>query len=81
MPQVKHCALVKLKKDTPPAVVQDLFDSLAALKGKIPGIVDYSGGPYQSPEGLNKGFTHGFVMTFADEKAATPTSSIRSTRR
>ncbi|MBI1903322.1 MAG: Dabb family protein [Planctomycetia bacterium] len=68
MSQVKHCALVKLKKDTPSAVVKDLFDSLAALKGQIPGIIDFSGGAYQSPEGLNKGFTHGFLMTFADEK-------------
>jgi hypothetical protein len=25
-----------------------------------------SAGPYSSPEGLNKGFTHGCLMTFAD---------------
>ena len=34
------------------------------LKSVIPGITGYEFGPYKSPEGLNKGFTHGFVMTF-----------------
>jgi len=40
--------------------------ALAALREKIPGLLDFSGGPYASPEGINQGFTHGFVMTFAD---------------
>jgi hypothetical protein len=39
----------------------------AALRHKIPGIRDFSWGPYSSPEGLHRGFTHGFAMTFADE--------------
>ena len=37
------------------------------MQDKIPGLLDFSGGPYSSPEGFNKGFTHGFVTTFADE--------------
>ena len=66
MPRVKHVVLVKLKNDTPPATVRQLFADLAALRNKIPGILDISAGGYASPEGLGKGFTHGFVMTFAD---------------
>lgn len=67
MPRVKHVVLLRLRRDVAPRTINDLFAALAALQGKIPGLLDYSGGPYSSPEGLHQGFTHGFVMTFADE--------------
>lgn len=67
MPQVKHVVLLRCKADVPAAEVEDVFDRLAALEGKVPGLIDFSGGPYRSPEGLNQGYTHGFMMTFADE--------------
>jgi hypothetical protein len=67
MPQVKHCVLLRFKPTTSPAKAQEIFDALASLQSKIPGILDFSGGPYSSQEGLHKGFTHGFVMTFQDE--------------
>lgn len=67
MPRVKHVALLKLKKQTPPGEIAAMFSELAALRQKIAGVLDFSAGPYSSPEGLNQGFTHGFVMTFADE--------------
>jgi hypothetical protein len=41
-----------------------MFRALKNLKGEIPGILDFAGGPYSSHEGLNQGYTHGFVMTF-----------------
>lgn len=66
MAQIKHAVMLKLKAGTSPAKTREIFEALAALKSKIPGLLDFSGGPYSSPEGLNQGFTHGFVMTFAD---------------
>jgi hypothetical protein len=35
----------------------------------VPGILDYSWGANNSPEGLSQGFTHAFVMTFRDVAA------------
>jgi hypothetical protein len=46
-----------------------VFAELAGLKETIPGLLSFAGGPYASPEGLNRGFTHGFAMTFRDAKA------------
>ena len=66
MPKVKHVVLMRLKKDTPPATVRKLFADLDGLRRKVPGLLDFSGGAFSSSEGLGKGFTHGFVMTFAD---------------
>jgi len=67
MPRVKHVVLLRFKPETPAPVIKEIFGALAGLKEEIPGILDFSGGAYSSHEGLNKGFTHGFVMTFADE--------------
>lgn len=67
MPKVKHAVVLRLKRETTPEKVQEIFQALEAMRAKVPGLLDYSGGSYSSPEGLNQGFTHGFVMTFADE--------------
>ena len=66
MAQIKHAVLLKFQSSTTPAKLEGLMAALGGLCGKIPGLLDFSGGAYSSPEGLNKGFTHGFVMTFAD---------------
>jgi hypothetical protein len=35
----------------------------------VPGVQDYVAGTNNSPENLNQGFTHGFVMTFENVAA------------
>jgi hypothetical protein len=67
MSQAKHVVLFRVKPETTDAQVDEILATLADLPAKIPGLLDFSGGAYSSPEGLSKGFTHGFVMTFADE--------------
>jgi len=65
----RHIVLVKVKAGTPEADVTRALDALGALKGVIPGLVSFSAGPNTSPEGRTQGFTHGFVMDFADAAA------------
>lgn len=69
MPQIKHMVILQFKPEVPQATIDDLFQQLADLQSKIDGILDYSGGPYSSDEGLNGGYTHGFCMTFTDAAA------------
>jgi hypothetical protein len=66
MAQIKHVVLMKFKSTTSPQKVRDIFAALAGLRRVIPGLLDFSGGPYSSTEGLHQDFTHGFVMTFTD---------------
>jgi hypothetical protein len=66
---IHHLVVLKIKKDSKPAQVTRVFAELDGLKKKIPGLVSFAGGPYSSPEGLHRGFTHGFVMTFRDAAA------------
>ena len=66
MPQVKHVVLFKFKPATPAARIRQIFAALDALRPTVPGLLDFSGGAFQSNEGFGRGYTHGFVMTFAD---------------
>jgi len=66
---IHHLVLLKIRRDVPKKEVEKVFVELANLRKLIPGLLSFSGGPYSSPEGMNKGYTHGFAMTFADAKA------------
>ena len=68
MAHVQHMVLLKMKPGRDERT-HELFAALAALRATIPGILHFSGGPYASPEGLNQGYTHGFLITFADAAA------------
>lgn len=65
----RHIVLIKVRPDVPERDVQQAFDALAALKGQIPGLIGFTAGPNNSPEGRTLGFTHGFVMDFQDAAA------------
>jgi hypothetical protein len=69
MAKVKHIALIKFKESTTPEQIDQVFEQIMDLTETIPGIEDYVAGPNNSPEGLNQGYTHGFVMTFQDAAA------------
>ncbi|MCJ8278465.1 MAG: Dabb family protein [Rivularia sp. ALOHA_DT_140] len=69
MPIIQHIALFKFKPEVTTDTIDNLFDKLLELKQIIPGITYFSGGPYSSNEGLNKDFTHGFLMTFESIEA------------
>ena len=62
----KHVVLLKVAPEVPPGGVAEALNELAALVGRVPGLLDFSGGANNSPESKAQGFTHGFVMTFAD---------------
>lgn len=69
MPAVKHIALIKFKTETTPEQIDQVFEQLLDLSEIVPDILDYVSGANNSPENLNQGCTHGFVMTFKDAAA------------
>ena len=66
---ITHMVLLRVRKDVRAPEIERVFQSIGALDAKIPGIRSFSWGPYSSPEGMNRGFTHGFCMTFSDAAA------------
>jgi quinol monooxygenase YgiN len=69
MARVKHIALVQFKATTTPEQIDEVFSSLLDLSESIPGVEDFISGANNSPEGLNGGHTHAFVMTLTDAAA------------
>lgn len=66
---ITHMVLLRVREDVPRATVERVLGEIGALKARIPGILGYASGPYSSPEGLHRGYTHGFCMTFRDAAA------------
>ena len=69
MAVVQHMVLVKFKPDVSDEQIDELFAQIAALQELIPGITHFGGGSYASHEGLNGGYTHGFLVTFESAAA------------
>lgn len=66
---VRHVVVFKYTEDASEAEIQEITEAFRALKDKIPGIVSFEYGVNNSPEDLNQGFTHVYVVTFEDEAA------------
>lgn len=66
---IQHIVLIKMRHDADPQATERLVGALARLQHKIPGILDYRWGKNVSPEGLGRGYEHGFVMTFESAEA------------
>ena len=68
-PQVlRHVVMFKFKDNTTPAQVKQVEDAFRALPSKIKEIKGFEWGTNNSPENLNQGLTHCFLVTFATEK-------------
>lgn len=65
---IHHIVLFKFYDNTSQKQIDELADALTTLFKQIPGITHYVWGPSISIEHLEKGYTHGFIMTFENAK-------------
>ncbi len=68
---LRHVVLFKFKSETTTAQLKDIENAFGQLPSKIPEIIDFEWGTNNSPEGLDKGFTHSFFVTFKNEEGRT----------
>ena len=66
---VRHIVVFKYSEDATDDQIKEITDAFRALKDKIPGIIDFEYGVNNSPEGLNQGFTHVYLLTFENVAA------------
>lgn len=66
---IVHMVILKIRKSVAQKEIERVFAAIGALQAEIPGILSYSWGAYSSPEGMQRGHTHGFCMTFTDAQA------------
>jgi hypothetical protein len=65
---LRHVVLFKFKDGTTTAQMKEVEDAFSSLPSKISEIKGYEYGLNNSPEGLDKGFTHAFFLTFNSEE-------------
>ena len=66
---IRHVVLFKRASSVDAAAVAKVFSALKDLTSKISGIISISTGHDCSPEGIQRGYTHGFTVDFIDAAA------------
>lgn len=64
---IRHVVLLKFKEDVPADRLSDLERGFVALSERIEIVRQVEWGVNASREGLDKGFTHCFVLSFDNE--------------
>ena len=65
--EYRHFVCFKFKQGTPTAEIERIEKEFAALADKIDTVTGFEWGTNVSPEKLDKGFTHAFLVTFKDK--------------
>ena len=65
--ELRHVVIFRFKPETTAAQLDEVNRAFQNLQNAIPEIKHFERGLNNSPEGLNRGFTHGYLITFATE--------------
>ena len=65
--KLRHLVLLKFKETATQADIYKVEQAFAELPSLIKQIKEFEWGLNNSPENLNKGYTHGFLLTFDNE--------------
>ena len=66
--KLRHVVAFKFKASATQEQIREVEDAFRALKTKITEIEALEWGTNVSPEKHDKGFTHGFILTFKSDK-------------
>ncbi|MCA9104218.1 MAG: Dabb family protein [Planctomycetales bacterium] len=67
--QLRHVVLFKYDSSVSVERIGQVEERFRATALEIPGVMGFECGTDNSPEGLSGGFTHAYIVTFADETA------------
>ena len=65
---LRHVVIFKYKDSSSQADIDKVSEAFANLKKQISVVKDFEWGVNKSPEHFDQGFTHCYVLTFANEK-------------
>ncbi|HXV32085.1 MAG TPA: Dabb family protein [Sinorhizobium sp.] len=67
---IRHCVFIRFRAEVSQAERAAIFAEIAALKERLPGFLAVHIGANVSPEaGMDKGYSDGFIVDFADATA------------
>jgi Stress responsive A/B Barrel Domain len=65
---LRHVVIFKYKESSSPEDIKKVTEAFVGLKKQISVVKDFEWGVNKSPEHFDQGFTHCYVLTFANEK-------------
>lgn len=65
---IRHILLIKFKDITKPFEIDNLRVLFESMPQKVEGVISVEWGVNDSPEHINKGYTHSVLMTFTNEE-------------
>lgn len=63
---IRHIVLTKFAPGTSEETIAEIYAGLSELADKLRGAQNFTGGRSQSPEQIERGYMHGFVIDFDD---------------
>lgn len=63
---IRHIVLIKFDPRLRETEISKLFKELHDIDGKVPGLLSITSGRSESPEQMERGYMHGFVVDFED---------------
>ncbi|TXR46376.1 Dabb family protein [Phyllobacterium endophyticum] len=67
---IRHCVFLRFRDEVPSSVRLSIYGDLEILCAKLPGALMIRSGPNVSPEeGMDKGYSEGFILDFDDAAA------------
>ncbi|WP_299482437.1 Dabb family protein [uncultured Roseibium sp.] len=63
---IRHIVLIKFQDGVSEDTIAGLFQELRTIRDQVPGILDITSGRSESPEKIERGYMHGFVVDFED---------------
>jgi hypothetical protein len=63
---IRHIVLIRFRPDVSEDTISGLFSELREIEKKVSGIRDITSGRSESPEKIERGYMHGFVVDFDD---------------
>ncbi len=68
---IRHILLIRFIAEVQPPEIEQVKNTFLTIPSKIEGILSVEWGENNSPENLNRGFTHCVLMTFKDDDSRT----------
>ncbi|WP_111560331.1 Dabb family protein [Paracoccus sediminilitoris] len=61
---IRHIVLIKFKPEVSESCITEIYSGLWSLTNKLPGARHFTGGRSASPEQIERGYFHAFVIDF-----------------
>jgi len=61
---IRHIVLTKFKPETDERKIRAIYSRLSDLTDQLDGAKNFTGGRSESPENLERGYTHAFTIDF-----------------